>query len=92
MCSDQGEEWGGLLFRGGGFLEKGCLYFLYSQVAHALGKQTIAEYVEDSRMLEMLRNYGVDYAQGNYIGKPREALMNVARLRYTHIQTVSRAD
>jgi len=29
-CSDQGEEWGGLLYRGGGFLEKGCLYFLYT--------------------------------------------------------------
>ena len=63
-----------------------------NQVAHALGKQTIAEYVEDSRTLEMLRNYGVDYAQGNYIGKPREALMSVARLPYTRIQTASRAD
>lgn len=51
-----------------------------NQVAHALGKQTIAEYVEDSRTLEMLRNYGVDYAQGNYIGKPREVLMNISRL------------
>ena len=30
LCSDQGKEWGGLLFRGGGFLAKGCLYFIYS--------------------------------------------------------------
>jgi EAL domain-containing protein (putative c-di-GMP-specific phosphodiesterase class I) len=51
-----------------------------NQVAHALGKQTIAEYVEDAATLELLRDYGVDYAQGNYIGKPREALMNVTRL------------
>ena len=51
-----------------------------SQVAHALGKQTIAEYVENSTTLELLRNYGVDYAQGHYIGKPREALMNITRL------------
>jgi len=51
-----------------------------NQVAHALGKQTIAEYVEDAATLELLRDYGVDYAQGNYIGKPREALMNITRL------------
>jgi EAL domain-containing protein (putative c-di-GMP-specific phosphodiesterase class I) len=51
-----------------------------NQVAHALGKQTIAEYVEDAATLELLRDYGVDYAQGNFIGKPREALMNVTRL------------
>ena len=51
-----------------------------SQVAHALGKQTIAEYVENSTTLALLRDYGVDYAQGHYIGKPREALMNVTRL------------
>lgn len=63
-----------------------------NQVAHALGKQTIAEYVEDSTSLELLRNYGVDYAQGNYIGKPREALMNVARLPNTRFQAAGRAD
>ena len=51
-----------------------------SQVAHALGKQTIAEYVENATTLELLRGYGVDYAQGHYIGKPREALMNITRL------------
>jgi EAL domain-containing protein (putative c-di-GMP-specific phosphodiesterase class I) len=51
-----------------------------NQVAHALGKQTIAEYVENAATLELLRDYGVDYAQGNYIGKPREALMNLTRL------------
>jgi EAL domain-containing protein (putative c-di-GMP-specific phosphodiesterase class I) len=51
-----------------------------NQIAHALGKQTIAEYVEDAATLELLREYGVDFAQGNYIGKPREALMNLTRL------------
>lgn len=51
-----------------------------NQVAHALGKQTIAEYVENSATLQLLRDYGVDYAQGHYIGKPRESLMNITRL------------
>jgi outer membrane protein TolC len=38
LCSDQGEEWAGRLFRGGGFLEIGCLYFLYSFNAVAQAK------------------------------------------------------
>jgi EAL domain-containing protein (putative c-di-GMP-specific phosphodiesterase class I) len=63
-----------------------------NQVAHALGKQTIAEYVEDAATLELLRDFGVDYAQGNYIGKPREALMNIARLPSAHLQTAGHAD
>ena len=48
-----------------------------NQVAHALGKQTIAEYVESAETLQLLKEYGVDFAQGNFIGKPRDALMNI---------------
>ncbi len=40
-------------------------------VAQALGKDTIAEFVGDETTLEMLRGYGVGYAQGYYIGRPR---------------------
>jgi EAL domain-containing protein (putative c-di-GMP-specific phosphodiesterase class I) len=54
-----------------------------NQIAHALGKQTIAEYVENAETLELLRRYGVDSAQGNYIGRPREALMTLTRTNYT---------
>jgi EAL domain-containing protein (putative c-di-GMP-specific phosphodiesterase class I) len=49
-----------------------------NQIAHALGKKTIAEYVESEAVLKLLRKIGVDYAQGNFIGKPREALINAA--------------
>ena len=49
-----------------------------NQVAHALGKKTVAEYVEDETSLTLLRSYGVDFAQGNHIGKPREVLVNLA--------------
>ena len=63
-----------------------------NQVAHALGKQTIAEYVEDEATLELLRDYGVDFAQGNHIGKPREALMNLTRLPGPRLQSVGRLD
>ncbi len=41
-----------------------------NQVAHALGKQTIAECVENGETLKILREMGVDRAQGNYIGRP----------------------
>ena len=38
------------------------------QIARELGKQTVAEFVEDEATLEMLRRLGVDYAQGYHIG------------------------
>jgi diguanylate cyclase (GGDEF)-like protein/PAS domain S-box-containing protein len=40
------------------------------EIAHGLGKQVIAEFVEDPETLEMLRGYDVDYAQGYQVGKP----------------------
>ncbi|MEN8108082.1 MAG: EAL domain-containing protein [Pseudomonadota bacterium] len=51
-----------------------------NQIAHALGKQTIAECVENEETLQLLRQMGVDRAQGNYIGRPREALMSIAHI------------
>jgi diguanylate cyclase (GGDEF)-like protein/PAS domain S-box-containing protein len=41
-----------------------------NQIAHALGKQTIAEFVQNEKILHLLRDYGVDFAQGHYLGKP----------------------
>ncbi len=41
-----------------------------NQVAHALGKVTIAECVENEKTLQILRQMGVDCAQGNHIGRP----------------------
>ncbi|MHB8471531.1 MAG: putative bifunctional diguanylate cyclase/phosphodiesterase [Gammaproteobacteria bacterium] len=43
-----------------------------NQVAHALGKVTVAEYVENAQSLELLREYGVDFAQGNFLGVPQD--------------------
>ena len=40
------------------------------EVARGLGKRTVAEFVTDQASLELLRAYGVDYAQGFQIGKP----------------------
>lgn len=41
-----------------------------SDIAKGFGKLTIAEFVEDAETLEILRGYGVDYAQGFFLGKP----------------------
>ena len=40
-------------------------------IAHGLGQQTIAEGVENSETLDLLREYGVDLAQGFYVGRPQ---------------------
>jgi len=41
-----------------------------NDIAHALGKQTIAEYVESPNILKLLKRCGVDYAQGFYVSPP----------------------
>lgn len=45
-----------------------------NQVAHALNKITIAEFVENKETLALLQRFGVDYAQGHFIGKPSTEL------------------
>lgn len=40
------------------------------RIGHAMGKKTIAEFVESEAMRERLRALGVDYAQGQLIGAP----------------------
>ena len=49
------------------------------QIARGLGKATIAEYVQDDATMDLLREYGVDMAQGFHLGRPvalDEALAN----------------
>lgn len=41
------------------------------EVAHGLGKETIAEWVNGEETLHLLQEYGADYAQGYHIGAPR---------------------
>jgi EAL domain-containing protein (putative c-di-GMP-specific phosphodiesterase class I) len=41
------------------------------QMAQGLGKKTIAEFVGNEESIELLREQGVDYAQGYHVGPPR---------------------
>lgn len=50
-----------------------------NEIGHVMGKKTIAEFVEDSSILEMLRSLGVDYAQGYEIGRPEPITVFAAR-------------
>jgi EAL domain-containing protein (putative c-di-GMP-specific phosphodiesterase class I) len=40
------------------------------RIAAGLGRETIAEFVQDEETLALLRQYGVDHAQGYHLGAP----------------------
>ena len=42
-----------------------------NDIAHSLGKRTVAEFVENRAILELLIECGVDYAQGHHVSPPR---------------------
>lgn len=51
-----------------------------NDAVQGFGKYTIAEFVEDEATLAILRDIGVDYAQGYLIGRPAPELLNTAPL------------
>ena len=52
-----------------------------NEIGHYMGKQTIAEYVETSEILNSLKEIGVDFAQGYQVGKPHVLSELGVRLR-----------
>lgn len=50
-----------------------------NEIGHVMGKKTIAEFVENKEILERLKELGVDYAQGYYMGKPRAVKVPVLK-------------
>lgn len=45
-------------------------------VAKGLGKKVIAEFVENQEVLDILKSYDVDYAQGYHIGRPEAQVLD----------------
>ena len=41
-----------------------------AKIAAGMGKRTIAEFVENEETLELLEEYGIDFAQGYFLGRP----------------------
>ncbi|HHJ38041.1 MAG TPA: EAL domain-containing protein [Methylothermaceae bacterium] len=46
------------------------------EIAHKLGKQVIAEFIETPQVLSIVKTLGVDYAQGFLLGQPEEKLLD----------------
>jgi diguanylate cyclase (GGDEF)-like protein len=46
-----------------------------TNIAHTLGKQTVAEFVESAEIIRLLKECGVDYIQGFYVAKPAPKLI-----------------
>jgi hypothetical protein len=42
-----------------------------NDMAHALGIETVAEFIEDEEVLGLVRGIGVDFAQGYAVGRPQ---------------------
>jgi EAL domain-containing protein (putative c-di-GMP-specific phosphodiesterase class I) len=42
-----------------------------NEIGHLTGKLTIAEFAENAEIINMLRNLGVDYAQGYGVASPQ---------------------
>lgn len=53
------------------------------KVAQGMGKRTIAEFVESTETIDLLRNMGVDYAQGYHVGVPEPVAEVFAQFRPT---------
>ncbi|MER2498128.1 ABC transporter substrate binding protein [Vibrio neptunius] len=51
-----------------------------NDLAKQMGKKTVAEFVENNRIIDLLVELGVDYAQGYVIGKPKPLKALVAEL------------
>jgi diguanylate cyclase (GGDEF)-like protein len=46
------------------------------EIAKKLGKKTIAEYVENPQLVNILKDIGVNFGQGYFFGRPDVALLN----------------
>jgi EAL domain-containing protein (putative c-di-GMP-specific phosphodiesterase class I) len=55
-------------------------------MCHKLGILTAAEYVQDDATLELLRAYGLDFAQGFYVGEPEELVLGPRRRKSVELE------
>src|ERR1700760_437036 len=49
-----------------------------NEIGHLTGKQTIAEFAENAEVIQMLKNIGVDYAQGYGVAQPQRVVRSAA--------------
>jgi diguanylate cyclase (GGDEF)-like protein/PAS domain S-box-containing protein len=68
---------GSFIFNLADSLDDQILVRAMADIAKAYNKKSVAEFVEDENTLKILEQYGVDYVQGFYIGKPLAQLSMV---------------
>ncbi|MCA2218436.1 EAL domain-containing protein [Jidongwangia harbinensis] len=56
------------------------------QICRKLGILTAAEYVQDDATLDLLRAYGVDFAQGFHVGEPEQLVADRPRTRSIELE------
>lgn len=59
------------------------------EIAHKLGKQVIAEYIETPEVLNLLKNLEVDYGQGFLLGRPQPQLLQSKSVKLTQLTTAN---
>lgn len=47
-----------------------ALVHAMNEIAHALGKKTVAEFIEDQKSYKIIADIGIDRCQGYFLGKP----------------------
>jgi len=57
------------------------------QIARGMGKHTIAEYVTNQEVVDVVTRLGVDYGQGFHLGRPRPLGEHLAELRRPPVVT-----
>ncbi|ODA33478.1 diguanylate cyclase [Veronia pacifica] len=58
------------------------------ELAHQMGKKTVAEFVESREILSRLETLGVDYAQGYHLGRP-QPMVSLVKSAFPEIEQVS---
>lgn len=56
------------------------------QMCRKLGILTAAEYVQDEATLDLLRAYGLDFAQGFHVGEPEELVLGPRRTKSVELE------
>lgn len=54
-----------------------CMVRMTAELAREIGLRTVAEFVQGEAALKLMGQYGIDYAQGSYIGRPTPTLAGV---------------
>jgi EAL domain-containing protein (putative c-di-GMP-specific phosphodiesterase class I) len=54
----------------------GILVKTVVEMAHSLRMKVIAEFVSEKDIFDIVKKLGVDYAQGYFVGKPEEAIID----------------